>query len=42
MDVPTQPHLTSKLPGASSFLRVRYIVSEGTQMWQSSIVCVLG
>jgi hypothetical protein len=29
VDVPTPlPHLTPKLPGASSLLRVRYIISE--------------
>jgi hypothetical protein len=36
------PHLTSKLPGASSLLRVRCIISEWTQTQQSSTVCVLG
>jgi hypothetical protein len=39
---PTPPHLTSKLPGASSLLRVRYIISEWTQTQQSSTLCVLG
>jgi hypothetical protein len=37
---PPPPHLTSKLPGASSILRVRYIISEWTQTWQTSTVCV--
>jgi hypothetical protein len=37
-----QSHLTSKLPGASSLLRARYIISEWTQTWQSSTVYVLG
>ena len=37
-----QPNLTSKLPGASSLLRVRCIISEWTQTRQSSTVCVLG
>jgi hypothetical protein len=32
-------HLNSL--GASSLLRVRYITSEWTQTWQSSIVCML-
>jgi hypothetical protein len=36
------PHLISKLPGASSLLRVRCIMSEWTQTWKSSTVCVLG
>jgi hypothetical protein len=36
------PHLTSKLPGASSLLRVRCIISEWTQTWKSSTVCVGG
>jgi hypothetical protein len=36
------PHLTSKLPGASSFLRVRCIISEWTHTRKSSTVCVLG
>jgi hypothetical protein len=36
------PHLTSKLPGASSLLRVRCIISEWTQTQKSSTVCVLG
>jgi hypothetical protein len=36
------PHLNSKRPGASSLLRVRCIVSKGTQTWKSSTVCVLG
>jgi hypothetical protein len=35
-------HLTSKLPGASSLLWVRCIISEWTQTQQSSAVCVLG
>jgi hypothetical protein len=35
------PNLTSKLPGASSLLRVRCIISEWTQTLQSSTVCVL-
>ena len=33
------PHLTFKLPGASSLLRVRCIISESTQTQKSSIVC---
>jgi hypothetical protein len=37
-DVP--PHLTSKLPRASSLLRVRCIISNWTQTRQSSTVCV--
>jgi hypothetical protein len=37
--LPTPP--TSKLPKASSLLRVRCIISECTQTWQSSAVCVL-
>jgi hypothetical protein len=32
----------SKLPLASSLLRVRCIISEWTQTWKSSTVCVLG
>ena len=37
------PHpMTSKLPGASSLSRVRYIISEWTQTRKSSIICVLG
>jgi hypothetical protein len=36
------PHQTSKLPGASSLLRVRCIISDCTQTWQSSVVYVLG
>jgi hypothetical protein len=32
------PHLTSKLPGASSLLRVRCIISEWTQTQKSSTV----
>jgi hypothetical protein len=39
---PHPPHLTSKLSGASSLLRVRCIISEWTQIQQSSTVCVLG
>jgi hypothetical protein len=39
---PPPPLLTSKLPGASSLLRVRCIISEWTQTWKSSTVCVLG
>jgi hypothetical protein len=39
---PPPPHLTSKLPGASSLLRVRHIVSDWTQTWQSSTVHVFG
>ena len=35
-------HLTSKLPGVSSLLRVRCIICEWTQTWKSSTVCVLG
>jgi hypothetical protein len=35
-------HLTSKLPGACSPLRVRCIISEWTQTRKSSTVCVLG
>ena len=34
-------HLTSKLPGASSLLRVRWIISEWTQTQKSSAVYVL-
>jgi hypothetical protein len=36
------PHtyLTSKLPGASSPLRVRCIIYEWTQTWKFSTVCV--
>ena len=36
------PHLTSKLPGASSLLRVRCIITKWTQTRKSSTVCVLG
>ena len=36
------PHLTYKLPGASSLLRVRCIISEWTQTPKSFTVCVLG
>jgi hypothetical protein len=36
------PHQTSKLPGASSLLRVRCIISEWTQTQKSSTACVLG
>jgi hypothetical protein len=36
------PHPTSKLPGASILLRVRYIISVWTQTQKSSTVCVLG
>jgi hypothetical protein len=36
------PHQTSKLPGASSLLRVRCIFSEWTQIQQFSTVYVLG
>ena len=36
------PHLTSKLPGASSLLRARCIISDWTQTQQSSAVYVLG
>jgi hypothetical protein len=40
---PTPPHhKTSKLPGASSLLRVRYIFSDWTQTWQFSAVYVVG
>ena len=35
------PHLTSKLPEASSLLRVRCIISQWTQTLQYSTVCVL-
>ena len=35
-------HLTSQIPGASSFLKVRCIFSERVQTWQSSAVHVLG
>jgi predicted small integral membrane protein len=35
------PHLTSKLPGASSFLRVRCIISEWIQTRKSSTACIL-
>jgi hypothetical protein len=35
------PHLTSKLPGASSLLRVRCIISEWTNTQKSSTACVL-
>jgi hypothetical protein len=36
VDVPNhpQPHMTSKLPGASSLLRVRRFISEWTQTWE--------
>jgi hypothetical protein len=36
------PHLTSKLPGASSFLNIRCIIFEWTQTQESSTECVLG
>jgi hypothetical protein len=36
------PHLTSKLSGASSLLRVRFIIFEWTKILKSSTVCVLG
>jgi hypothetical protein len=36
------PHLISKLPGASSLLRVRCIISEQKQTWKSSTGNVLG
>jgi hypothetical protein len=36
------PHLTSNLPGASSLLRVRCFISEWTQTWKSSTICMLG
>ena len=42
VDVPTLFHLTSKLPGASSLLRDRCIISEWTQTQKSSTVCELG
>jgi hypothetical protein len=35
-------HLTSKLPRASSLLRVRYTICEGTQICNSSTACVFG
>jgi hypothetical protein len=35
-------HMTSKLPGASSLLRVRCIISKWTQTWTFATVCVLG
>jgi hypothetical protein len=35
-------HLTSKLPGDSSLLRIRCIISGWTQTQKSSTVCVLG
>ena len=35
-------HLTCKLPGTSSLLRVRCIISEWTQTWKSPTVCVFG
>jgi hypothetical protein len=38
----SSPYLTSKLPGASSLLRVRCIISEWTQTQKSSTVNVLG
>jgi hypothetical protein len=38
---PPPPQMTSKLPGSSSLLRVRCIISEWTQTWQSSAVCML-
>jgi hypothetical protein len=41
VDVPI-PRTTSKLPGVSSLLRVRYIISEWTQIRNSFNVCVLG
>jgi hypothetical protein len=37
-----QPHQISKLPGYSSHLWVRYIISDWNQSWQSPAVCVLG
>jgi hypothetical protein len=43
-DIPTPyfpPHLTSKLSGTSSLLRVRYIISDRTQTQQSSAIYVL-
>jgi hypothetical protein len=36
------PHLTSKLSGASSLLRVKCFISEWTQTWKSTTICVLG
>jgi hypothetical protein len=39
---PLPPHLTSKLPGGSSLLRIRCIISEWTQTQKSSTVYVLG
>jgi hypothetical protein len=36
------PHLTSKLSGASSLLRVKCIISEWTQTQKSSTICILG
>jgi hypothetical protein len=38
----SSPHLTSKLPGPSSLLRIKCIISELTQTEKSSTVCVLG
>jgi hypothetical protein len=34
--------VTSKLPGASVLLRAKCFISEWTQIWKSSTVCVLG
>ena len=42
MDAPFWPHLTTKLPGTFSLLRVRCSISEWTQTWKSFTVCVLG
>jgi hypothetical protein len=39
---PPLPHLSCKLPGASSLLRVRWIIPDWTETWQSSAVYVLG
>jgi hypothetical protein len=36
------PHLTSKLLGASSLLRVTCIITEWTKTRKSSTICVLG
>jgi hypothetical protein len=42
VDATTTTHLTSKLSGASNLLRVRCFISEWTQNWKSSTICVLG
>jgi hypothetical protein len=39
---PPPPYLSSKLPGIFSLLRARCIISEWTEIWQSSAIYVLG